>query len=75
MITPLRSLVLCSENREEDMEEWLAPRTVTENHPQGDSGTAEILGGNHQFYATNHARPTYCNVCRDALPGKDLSPL
>ncbi|XP_018344813.1 PREDICTED: diacylglycerol kinase eta isoform X3 [Trachymyrmex septentrionalis] len=69
VITPLRSLVLCSENREEDMEEWLAPRTVTENHPQGDSGTAEILGGNHQFYATNHARPTYCNVCRDALPG------
>ncbi|XP_011060953.1 PREDICTED: diacylglycerol kinase eta isoform X9 [Acromyrmex echinatior] len=69
VITPLRSLVLCSENREEDMEEWLTPRTATENHPQGDSGTAEILGGNHQFYATNHARPTYCNVCRDALPG------
>lgn len=72
MITPLRSLVFCGENRQ-DMEEWLnALRTATENRPQGDPGTAELLGGNHQWYATNHARPTYCNVCRDALHGKKL---
>ncbi|XP_029155939.1 diacylglycerol kinase eta isoform X3 [Nylanderia fulva] len=69
VITPLRSLVLCGENRR-DMEEWLnAIRTATENRPQGDPGTAELLGGNHQWYATSHARPTYCNVCRDALHG------
>ncbi|XP_011164815.1 diacylglycerol kinase eta isoform X7 [Solenopsis invicta] len=69
VITPLRSLVLCGKNRR-DMEDWLnAIRTATENRPQGDSGTAELLGGNHQWYATNHARPTYCNVCRDALHG------
>ncbi|XP_050453538.1 diacylglycerol kinase eta isoform X5 [Cataglyphis hispanica] len=69
VITPLRSLVFCGENRQ-DMEEWLnALRTAVENRPQGDPGTAELLGGNHQWYATNHARPTYCNVCRDALHG------
>ncbi|XP_025074284.1 LOW QUALITY PROTEIN: diacylglycerol kinase eta [Pogonomyrmex barbatus] len=67
VITPLRSLVLCGENRQ-DMEEWLNTLR-TENRPQGDPGTAELLGGNHQWYATSHARPTYCNVCRDALHG------
>ncbi|XP_071577099.1 diacylglycerol kinase eta isoform X4 [Temnothorax nylanderi] len=66
--TPLRSLVLCGENR--DMEEWFNTlRTATETRPQGDPGTAELLEGNHQWYATSHARPTYCNVCRDALHG------
>lgn len=70
MITPFRSLVLCGESRQE-MEDWLnALRTVTKNCPQTDSGIAEMLSGNHQWYATSHARPTYCNVCRDALYGK-----
>lgn len=70
VITPFRSLVLCGESRQE-MEDWLnALRTVTKNCPQTDSGIAEMLSGNHQWYATSHARPTYCNVCRDALYGK-----
>ncbi|XP_043288430.1 diacylglycerol kinase eta isoform X3 [Venturia canescens] len=69
VITPFRSLVLCGESRQ-DMEEWLgALRTAGEGRPQGDAGTAELLGGNHHWYATSHARPTYCNVCRDALYG------
>ncbi|XP_076166634.1 diacylglycerol kinase eta isoform X5 [Ptiloglossa arizonensis] len=69
VITPFRSLVLCGESRQE-MEDWLnALRTVAENHPQTDSGITEMLSGNHQWYATSHARPTYCNVCRDALYG------
>ena len=72
VITPFRSLVLCGESRQE-MEEWLqALRTAGEGRPQGDAGTAELLGGNHHWYATSHARPTYCNVCRDALYGNDL---
>lgn len=25
--------------------------------------------GEHTWYVCSHARPTYCNVCRDALPG------
>ncbi|XP_031830705.1 diacylglycerol kinase eta isoform X3 [Nomia melanderi] len=69
VITPFRSLVLCGESRQE-MEDWLnALRTVTENRAQADSGIAEMLSGNHQWYATSHARPTYCNVCRDTLYG------
>ncbi|XP_024942630.1 diacylglycerol kinase eta isoform X4 [Cephus cinctus] len=69
VITPFRSLVLCGESRQ-DMEEWLgALRTASEGRSQGDPGTAELLGGNHHWYATSHARPTYCNVCRDALYG------
>lgn len=29
----------------------------------------EYLKNNHHWYATSHARPTYCNICRDGLPG------
>ncbi|XP_066585239.1 diacylglycerol kinase eta isoform X2 [Prorops nasuta] len=69
VITPFRSLVLCGESRQ-NMEEWLsALRTAAESRPQTDTGTAELLGGHHNWYATSHARPTYCNVCRDALYG------
>ncbi|CAL7943612.1 unnamed protein product [Xylocopa violacea] len=69
VITPFRSLVLCGESRQK-MEDWLnALRAVTKNRSQTDSGIAEMLSGNHQWYATSHARPTYCNICRDALYG------
>ncbi|XP_022691467.1 diacylglycerol kinase delta-like isoform X2 [Varroa jacobsoni] len=27
------------------------------------------LQGQHSWYVTSHARPTYCNVCREALSG------
>lgn len=65
-----RSLVLCGESRQE-MEDWLnSLRAMGENRPQTDSGVTEMLSGNHHWYATSHARPTYCNVCRDALYGK-----
>jgi hypothetical protein len=33
---------------------------------------AEVLSGNHHWYASSHARPTYCNVCRDALSGDNF---
>ncbi|XP_012257177.2 diacylglycerol kinase eta isoform X2 [Athalia rosae] len=69
VITPFRSLILCGESRR-DMEEWLsALRAAGEGRSQGEPGPAELLGGNHHWYATSHARPTYCNVCRDALYG------
>ncbi|KAK3907640.1 Diacylglycerol kinase eta, partial [Frankliniella fusca] len=29
----------------------------------------DFLSGQHHWYASSHARPTYCNVCRDALSG------
>lgn len=27
------------------------------------------FSGMHNWYACSHARPTYCNVCREALSG------
>ena len=27
------------------------------------------FSGTHNWYACSHARPTYCNVCREALSG------
>lgn len=27
------------------------------------------MSGHHHWYATSHARPTYCNVCREPLSG------
>lgn len=29
----------------------------------------DFLSGNHHWYATSHARPTYCNVCKEPLSG------
>lgn len=29
----------------------------------------ENLSGGHNWYTCTHARPTYCNVCRDVLSG------
>ncbi|XP_063967323.1 diacylglycerol kinase delta-like isoform X4 [Lytechinus pictus] len=29
----------------------------------------DMLSGMHNWYACSHARPTYCNVCREALSG------
>lgn len=37
-----------------------------------DGGTGDqhdFLCNHHHWYATSHIRPTYCNVCRDALSG------
>ncbi|XP_068156748.1 diacylglycerol kinase eta isoform X4 [Drosophila tropicalis] len=73
IITPTRSLVLCAETRRE-MEDWLGSlKTATApQRPRGDSFLIEqhdILSNHHHWYATSHARPTYCNVCRDALSG------
>lgn len=67
VISPFRSLVLCGD-QDQDMEDWL--KNVADCRPVVDTGTAELLGGHHKWYATSHARPTYCNVCRDVLSGK-----
>lgn len=40
--------------------EYLEP-TAADQH--------DFLCNHHHWYATSHARPTYCNVCRDALNG------
>ncbi|EDW59568.2 uncharacterized protein Dvir_GJ10956, isoform D [Drosophila virilis] len=56
------------------MEDWLGSlKTATApQRPRGDSfliDQHDILSNHHHWYATSHARPTYCNVCRDALSG------
>ncbi|XP_035826816.1 diacylglycerol kinase delta [Aplysia californica] len=46
--------------------------TVTvyeEKIEQGATSHTEMMSGHHNWYACSHARPTYCNVCREALPG------
>ncbi|CAH0557041.1 unnamed protein product [Brassicogethes aeneus] len=68
VITPFRSLVLCCESRRE-MEEWLGALTAASQRRYHDSDQPDCLSGQHHWYATSHARPTYCNVCRDALSG------
>lgn len=71
LITPHRSLVLCAENRRE-MEDWLqALKTASarEFFEPGPLDQHDFLSGHHNWYATSHGRPTYCNVCREALSG------
>lgn len=60
------------------MEEWLGALTAAGQQRSGVGGVdhchhdvepADCLSGRHHWYATSHARPTYCNVCRDALGG------
>ncbi|KAK2151391.1 hypothetical protein LSH36_365g05034 [Paralvinella palmiformis] len=70
VITPFRNLVLCADSRKE-MEEWItalrsaASREFYDPNPDH----RELLSGYHNWYACSHARPTYCNVCREALSG------
>lgn len=65
IITPTRSLVLGAENRKE-MEDWCqamkaaaATRDFFDPTPPDQH---DFLAGHHHWYATSHARPTYCNV-------------
>ncbi|XP_045624298.2 diacylglycerol kinase delta isoform X2 [Procambarus clarkii] len=70
-ISPFRSLVLAADTRRE-MEEWIAAlksATTTTHYYEGADQVHSLLSGQHNWYATSHARPTYCNVCREALSG------
>ncbi|XP_048400216.1 diacylglycerol kinase eta isoform X1 [Stegostoma tigrinum] len=70
IITPFRKLILCAENRKE-MEDWItALKSVQklENY-EASQLNIEHFSGMHNWYATSHARPTFCNVCREALSG------
>nr|XP_024218555.1 diacylglycerol kinase eta-like isoform X4 [Halyomorpha halys] len=56
------------------MEDWIvASKGATTSRERQPSKTTqelhELLSGKHHWQATSHARPTYCNVCRDALSG------
>ncbi|XP_076435509.1 diacylglycerol kinase delta-like isoform X2 [Babylonia areolata] len=71
VITPSRNLVLCADSRRE-MEEWINALKMAANkeyYEQGQTSHTEMMSGQHNWYACSHARPTYCNVCREALSG------
>ncbi|XP_060799284.1 diacylglycerol kinase delta-like isoform X3 [Neoarius graeffei] len=70
IITPCRRLILCAENRKE-MEEWMAAlRSVqSREHFESSQYSMDHFSGMHNWFSCSHARPTYCNVCREALSG------
>ncbi|XP_043926516.1 diacylglycerol kinase delta [Protopterus annectens] len=70
IITPCHRIILCAENRKE-MEEWIAALKSVQNRELFESTkySMDHFSGMHNWYACSHARPTYCNVCREALSG------
>uniref|UniRef100_A0A8C5BJZ5 Diacylglycerol kinase n=1 Tax=Gadus morhua TaxID=8049 RepID=A0A8C5BJZ5_GADMO len=62
--------ILCADNRKE-MEEWMAALRSVQNreHMESTQYSMDHFSGMHNWYACSHARPTYCNVCREALSG------
>uniref|UniRef100_A0A3B5M587 diacylglycerol kinase (ATP) n=1 Tax=Xiphophorus couchianus TaxID=32473 RepID=A0A3B5M587_9TELE len=70
VITPCRHLILCADNRKE-MEEWMAALRSVQNRQNYESTqySMDHFSGMHNWYACSHARPTYCNVCKEALSG------
>ncbi|XP_077063226.1 diacylglycerol kinase delta isoform X3 [Siphateles boraxobius] len=53
------------------MEEWIAALKSVQNreHFETTQFSMDHFSGMHNWYACSHARPTYCNVCREALSG------
>uniref|UniRef100_A0A8D2LYJ9 Diacylglycerol kinase n=1 Tax=Varanus komodoensis TaxID=61221 RepID=A0A8D2LYJ9_VARKO len=71
VITPFRKLILCAENRKE-MEDWIGALKSVQKWEMNEVASQfnmEHFSGMHNWYACSHARPTFCNVCREALPG------
>lgn len=70
IITPFRRLILCAETRKE-MEDWISAlkSVCNKDFYEGTEHQQDFLSGQHNWYVTSHARPTYCNVCKEALSG------
>ncbi|XP_057359384.1 diacylglycerol kinase delta isoform X3 [Manis pentadactyla] len=53
------------------MEDWIAALRTVQNreHFEPTQYSMDHFSGMHNWYACSHARPTYCNVCREALSG------
>ncbi|XP_034020181.1 diacylglycerol kinase delta isoform X1 [Thalassophryne amazonica] len=70
VITPFRKLMLCAESRKE-MEDWISALKSVQKWETYEASqfNVEHFSGMHNWYACSHARPTFCNVCREALPG------
>ncbi|XP_037089650.1 diacylglycerol kinase delta-like [Pollicipes pollicipes] len=70
VITAFRCLALRAETRRE-MEEWTAALKSASKRQfyEGMDHLHSLLSGQHNWHVMSHARPTYCNVCREALSG------
>ncbi|TKC48651.1 hypothetical protein EI555_017065, partial [Monodon monoceros] len=70
IITPFRRLMLCAENRKE-MEDWISSLKSVQTRETYEVAqfNVEHFSGMHNWYACSHARPTFCNVCRESLSG------
>ncbi|XP_040847283.1 diacylglycerol kinase eta isoform X2 [Ochotona curzoniae] len=70
IITPFRRLMLCAENRKE-MEDWISSLKSVQTRESYEVAqfNVEHFSGMHNWYACSHARPTFCNVCRESLSG------
>ncbi|CAG9576221.1 unnamed protein product [Danaus chrysippus] len=67
VITPSRCLVLCAASRSV-MESWAsALRGALHRGAEVADLVASLSSGDHHWYAATHARPTFCNVCREPL--------
>ncbi|XP_013412393.1 diacylglycerol kinase delta isoform X2 [Lingula anatina] len=53
------------------MEDWIQALRISGNREFYEPGIEHraMMSGQHHWYACSHARPTYCNVCREALSG------
>lgn len=57
------------------MEKWIntlksvASKEFTSDAVGGTEQYKAATSGEHVWYVSSHARPTYCNVCREALSG------
>uniref|UniRef100_A0A669CYW0 Diacylglycerol kinase n=1 Tax=Oreochromis niloticus TaxID=8128 RepID=A0A669CYW0_ORENI len=62
--------MLCAESRKE-MEDWITALKSVQKWETYEASqfNMEHFSGMHNWYACSHARPTFCNVCREALPG------
>ncbi|XP_039264039.2 diacylglycerol kinase delta-like isoform X1 [Styela clava] len=70
IITPFHSLIVCADSRRE-MDEWISAIKAVQcgEFYEPRQFFMENLSGGHNWYTCTHARPTYCNVCRDVLSG------
>lgn len=53
------------------MEDWISAlkSVCNKDFYEGTDHQQDFLSGQHNWYVTSHARPTYCNVCKEALSG------
>uniref|UniRef100_A0A8C4TGG0 diacylglycerol kinase (ATP) n=1 Tax=Erpetoichthys calabaricus TaxID=27687 RepID=A0A8C4TGG0_ERPCA len=53
------------------MEDWISSLKSVQSreHYETAQFNVEHFSGMHNWYACSHARPTFCNVCRDSLSG------